>query len=149
MIRRSNLFGLPFIVFYCVYKYTNVSVCPYGGQISTLVSFLGKWSLSVFDFWDKVSHWPEIAHCARLASSEPSLYSLPSAEIINTSQLFQLFYPGLSNSGPQASMSAGILLPTLFLQPIQLSVLINMVVLKHSHIHIFTYYDCFCSTATE
>lgn len=148
MIRRSNLFGLPFIVFFIVYTRTRVYLCAQWRSDINLGVIAREVVFICFYFWDKASHWPEIAHCARLASSEPSLYSGPSAEIINTSQLFQLFYPGLSNSGPQASVSAGILLPTLFLEPIQLSVLINTVELKHSHIHTFTYYDCFCSTAT-
>lgn len=137
---------------YCFLLCIQVHACicvPKWGQISTLVSFLGRWSSPVFDFWDKASHWPETAHCARLASSEPSLHSLPSAEIINTSQLFQLFYPGLSNSGPQASVSAGILLTYTVSAVHPIACFDNMVVLKHSHIHTFTYCDCFCSTATE
>lgn len=73
-----------------------------------------------------------------LLASEPSFYSLSSTKVMNTCQLLQLFYPGLSNSGPQARAPASTLLPELFLQPIQLSAFRNMAVLKHSHIHSFT-----------
>lgn len=114
-------------------------MCPFGGQMTTLVSF------TCFLLWRQgFSVAPTELY---LPASEPNLHALPGAKIINTWQLFQLFYLGLSNAGPQAWTSASILLPELFLQPNQLSAFINIVVLKHSHIHSFTYYGCFCNTA--